>query len=318
MSLPKSCVPLFLGAASLIAGVMGSASATAAAAGVPAASASPVPEERVCTGPQEIRTDAEGKQMKADVTLCAVTNGRTVWYELSPKCSISNPISTWGDFPGCYMDEKDGIVSKGTNVLTEGTRTSYAGPGTYTFDLWMHVLGHRVEDSGGSTDLWVDGKATYHLDFTKPETTSGVTMTAQVETFGFNGGGGPVALGVLNKGKAVAHNVVLSIADSFGAHTDASEALAAYGAELTRSPRQPSALAAAKKKAQGFAADNDKHTSDPRCLSSKWETFCDMGDIGPGKAAEAVDLEQILRMADWHVSAAEDPEGESGYVPSSH
>jgi hypothetical protein len=139
------------------------ATAAPAPAPAPARAVSAPGAERVCGGPQEIRTDDSGKEMKADVTLCAFTDGRKIWFQLSPKCSIANPFTAWRDFPSCYMDQQWGTVSQGTTVLTDGQRIAYAGPGVYTFHLDMHVKGSaHLDDSGGTTDIWADGDATYN------------------------------------------------------------------------------------------------------------------------------------------------------------
>ncbi|WP_370137748.1 hypothetical protein [Streptacidiphilus sp. EB103A] len=74
MSLPKYRILLLAGTIGLTAaGIAGSAAAAA-----PGAAPAAPQVERVCTGPNQISSDADGKQMRVEVTLCASTDGRTV------------------------------------------------------------------------------------------------------------------------------------------------------------------------------------------------------------------------------------------------
>ncbi|MEY9842787.1 hypothetical protein [Streptacidiphilus sp. EB103A] len=203
------------------------------------------------------------------------------------------------------MSSQSGDVSKGGKELGGGADPTYAGPGTYSFTVNMHVRGNHE-----NVNIWADGTTTYTLDFTHAADASGVRVTAVVAP----SGGSTTDLIVGNSGTGTAHNTVLSIGTRLGADTPAAQAIEAYAVDLTANPRDAKTVAAAKKKAQDFPDDVNKHTDDPQCVSSQEVTVCDLGDLGPG-ASKRFPLKIISFLTDWHVSAAEDPKGESGVVP---
>jgi hypothetical protein len=173
-------------------------------AAVDAAIAAKAASETACT--DVIKVDG-GDTRKANVKLCAQTNGQSMKVKFSADC-----FSFYGGspYPTC-IPEGSWELYKGTTLVADETDTGsalYPGPGTYTLTASVHV-----KASMPNSQFTVDGEISQEITLT-----TAITPGPRLNG-GTTRGGGTAGVTVTNIGDKPAAGVKIEIS----AHSDVAE-----------------------------------------------------------------------------------------------
>ncbi|KAA8882058.1 hypothetical protein F3087_39060 [Nocardia colli] len=253
--------------------------------------------EKHCSSTREINRDDD---VKANIAVCVETDGNRLTVSLHGDCFYKG--IGWSSYDSCDVSGSWRLTRGGAEVVAgDYAAVRYPGPGDYEISATVSANGTTIHSNGSYSNGWVQGTISVPVSFTSAP--SGPRLGASIQPAS---DGKTVTLTLTNSGPDQAGSVTLVTAErGFGDFNAvlALEALKQYHEARNEKDPDQDWIDYAKAQADGYEINQVAQTQDPRCVSNKRMSECQLGPLAGGASTTVAFTAEYANDLKWRISS---------------